>query len=323
MQIPSIYLDASIMNSSIGIVIPTFRAAQHLPHCLPPLLQSPLKPRILIIDSSSPDQTVDIAQKMGAETLVIPQVEFNHGTTREKGRQYLHTSIVVMMTQDAYLVSSDMLEELVKPIFQKKASIAYARQIPHRDAGFFGSFARSFNYPPKSHIRSISDIATYGVYTFFCSDSCAAYCNSALNDVGGFPHVLFGEDTVVTAKLLHKQHHIAYVAEAQVYHSHDYTLKQEFCRHFDIGLARSAYQELISLGGSDHQRGKDYTQALLKTLWQTSPSLIPYALLQTATKYFGYNLGQASLNAPLWLKKMLSSQKYYWNSSMISSNSKN
>jgi rhamnosyltransferase len=288
---------------SIGIVIPTFQAAQHLPHCLPPLLQSPLKPRILVLDSSSTDETVEIARSMG---------EFNHGTTREKGRRHLGTSIVVMMTQDAYSTSPYMLEKLVEPLMTQKASVAYARQLPHQGAGFFGSFARTFNYPAVSHIRSLQDVSTYGVYTFFCSNSCAAYLNSALDEIGGFTPVLFGEDTVAVAKLLHKQHRIAYVAEAEVCHSHDYTLKQEFCRHFDIGLARRLYQDLLAIGGQDSQRGKAYVRILLQTLYREHPTWIPYALLQTGAKYLGYCLGRMSERAPTWWKRKLSSQKFYW-----------
>jgi rhamnosyltransferase len=297
---------------NIGIVIPTFQAAKHLPHCLPPLLHSPLKPRLLVIDSSSTDDTVAIARSMGAETLVIPQKEFNHGTTREKGRQYLRTPIVVMLTQDAYATSPAMLEHLVKPLFEQQASVAYARQLPHRKATIFATFARHFNYSSTSHIRSLADISTYGVYTFFCSNSCAAYLNDALDEVGGFPPVLFGEDTVVVAKLLHRQHRIAYVAEAQVYHSHDYTLKQEFCRHFDIGLVRRDYQNLLAISGKDSRRGKAYIQALLRKLWNQSPAQIPYALLQTLAKWCGYRLGQASLHTSTQWKKFFSSQKFYW-----------
>lgn len=299
-------------SSSIGIVIPTFQAAKHLPHCLSPLLHSPLKPRILIIDSSSTDDTVAVARSMGAETLVISQRDFNHGTTREMGRQYLNTSIVVMITQDAYPASSKMLEHLIKPLLEHRASIAYARQLPHQGASFFAAFARCFNYPSLSHIRSLNDIDTYGIYTFFCSNSCAAYLNSALDEVGGFSSTLFGEDTIAVAKLLHRQHRIAYVAEAEVYHSHDYTLKQEFGRHFDMGLVRRVHQDLLAIGGSDDQRGKAYAQALLKALWQTSASQIPYAVLHILAKWSGYHLGQASLKAPPTWKKFFSSQKSYW-----------
>lgn len=300
------------MPLSIGVVIPTYQAAKHLPKCLPPLLNSSLKPRILIIDSSSTDETVEIARAMGAETLVIPQKEFNHGLTREKGRKFLNTSIIVMMTQDAYAASSNMLEQLVFPLLEGKASIAYGRQLPHREAQFFGTFSREFNYPPTSHVRSIDDISTYGVYTFFCSNSCAAYLNSALDEINGFPSVLFGEDTVVTAQLLQQKHRIAYVAEAEVYHSHDYGLKDEFCRHFDMGFSRERYRELLNVAGGDNRRGKEYVQTLLKKLWKTAPGLIPYALLQTLVKWGGYRMGQGSTHAPIAWKRLLSSQTLYW-----------
>jgi len=296
----------------IGIVIPTHNGAKHLPHCLPNLILSPLKPRVLVIDSSSSDQTVAIAQDLGAETTVILQREFNHGLTRERGRQHLQTDIVVMITQDAYPTSIHMLEELVAPIMKGVASISYARQLPHVGAGFFETFPRDFNYPSTGHLRSLKDIDHYGIYTFFCSNSCAAYLNSALDEVGGFPETLFGEDTVVTAKLLHRHHKIAYVAKAEVRHSHHYSLKQEFSRHFDIGLARHGYQELIAIGGKDTKRGRAYLKTLIKKLAQHNPHWIPYALLQTTAKLLGYKVGRACVNAPLWLKRLLSSQHYYW-----------
>ena len=197
-----------------------------------------------------------------------------------------------------------MLEDLVKPIIEKKASVAYARQLPHQNANFFGTFARTFNYPPISHIRSLADVKDYGVYTFFCSNSCAAYCNQSLDEIGGFPSVLFGEDFVVVAKLLHRHHRIAYVAEAQVYHSHHYTLKQEFCRHFDMSSVRYCYRDLLAIGGLDQNRGKEYTLALLKELWKNHPFLIPYALLQTSAKYLGYIFGKKYHKAPSWIKKI-------------------
>lgn len=297
---------------SIGIVIPTFQAAKHLPRCLPLLLQSKLKPRILVLDSSSTDDTVAIAKEMGVEVLVIPKHEFNHGNTRELGRRHLGTDIVVMITQDAYTNSVHMLEELVKPLTQKQASVSYGRQIPHHGADFFEAFPRQFNYPSHSHIRCLQDVHSYGVYTFFCSNSCAAYLNSALDEIGGFPAVLFGEDTLVVAKLLHRQHKIAYVASAEVRHSHGYTLKQEFRRHFDMGIARQSFKHLIEVAGSETKRGKTYFKTMLRELKKVNPQLIPYAICQTAVKFCAYRLGKASLNAPQWFKRALSSQPSYW-----------
>ncbi|MBA3721816.1 MAG: glycosyltransferase [Parachlamydiaceae bacterium] len=301
-------------NPSIGVIIPTYQGAKHLSHCLPYIMQSSLKPRVLIIDSSSNDNTIEIAKQWGAETIVIPQNEFNHGLTREIGRQHLKTDIVVMMTQDAYATSPQMLEHLVRPLIEKRGSVSYARQLPHLGAGFFESFPRYFNYPEKSHIRGIDNLSEYGVYTFFCSNSCAAYLNSALDEVGGFPSVLFGEDTAVVAKLLNRHHKIAYVANAEVRHSHHYSLLQEFKRHFDIGLARQEYGHLISAGGKDSKRGTAYAKEMFKQLVKKHPEKIPYSILQLTLKWLGYKIGQASTNAPVWFKRKLSSQSFYWNS---------
>jgi len=304
------------MNNSkkptIGVAVITHNAKKHLPHCLPPYLNSPLNPRVVVVNSSSNDGTVELAKELGAETLVIPRMNFNHGKTRELARCYLNTDIIVMTTPDAYATCIATLEKLIEPLIQNQASVAYAKQLPHKGANFFETFAREYNYPNESHIRGIEDIEKYGVYTFFCSNSCAAYSNVALNSIGGFEAVLLGEDTVAVAKLLRKGHKIAYVAEAKVYHSHSYTLAQEFRRCFDIGYARHEYGHLLSQAGKDQQRGKEYTRKILQKLWQEKPQLLPYAFLQTGAKWMGYTLGRKSLKAPKWLKKVCSSQDFYW-----------
>lgn len=304
---------------SVGVVIITHRARHHLPYCLPPLIRSPLKPRILLVNSSSNDGTVELARELAREfgidieTLVIPRKEFNHGTTRERARKTLGTDIVVMTTPDAYASNDQALEVLVKPLLEKRASLAYARQIPHKGAVIWESFPRHFNYPSESHVRSIEDVKKYGVYTFFFSDSFGAYLNQALDEIGGFTEVLTGEDTVACAKLLLKGHRVAYVAEAEVYHSHRYSLMQEFKRHFDTGLARQTYKELLVKGGKDTKRGFGYVKSLLQFLLKENPLLVPYALLQSFCKWAGYYLGSKMVAAPKFLKRNLSAQDFYWN----------
>lgn len=296
----------------IGVALVTLNAEKHLSKCLPPILNSPLKPRVLIIDSSSTDRTVLHANKMGAETYVIARGSFNHGTTRELARKLLKTDIVVFLTQDAYFVDSSMLEKLVEPIANGKASIAYARQIPHAGANIFESFPREYNYPEVGHIRSIADLNKYGVYSYFCSNSCAAYSNQALDEIGGFGPVLLGEDTVAAAKLLRKGRKIAYAAESLVRHSHNYTLLQEFKRYFDTGLARKDYAHLLVSPQKDSGRGKNFAKMLLKKVRNECPRLLPYAILQSLVKFLGYRLGRLSVRAPVWWKRRMSYHPHYW-----------
>jgi rhamnosyltransferase len=299
-------------NPTLGVAFITHEAKKHLPFCLPPILSSPLKPRVVLVNSSSGDGSLEIARQMGAETLLIPRDQFNHGTAREQARRYLKTDIIVLMTPDAYPIDNGLLKALIDPLINHQAAISYARQIPHDGADFFESFPRRFNYPPQSHIRSIEDIDKYGVYTFFCSNACAAYLNSALDDIGGFQSTLFGEDTLAAAKLMRRGYKVAYTAEAVVKHSHNYNLKQEFQRHFDMGIVRKENKNLLVAPGSDSKRGRQYCSQMIQTAAKTQPFSLPYVFLHIISKWSGYQLGRIGYKCPHWVKRLFSSQDFYW-----------
>lgn len=296
---------------NIGVAIFTLNAKEHLPFCLPPLLNSPLKPKVLVVDSASTDGTGELAKEMGADVLHIPKGSFNHGLTREKARLALGTDIVVMVTQDAYAENKETLEKLIEPIRSQKAALSYGRQLS-KSEDIFESFPREFNYPKESHIRSFEDQDLYGSYINFFSDSFGAYSNATLDEIGGFPECLLGEDAIVCAKLLQKGYRVAYVAEAKVFHSHSYTALQEFKRYFDTGLVRAEFAPLLQAGGSDEKRGSKYAYAFLKALKGKSYLLLPKGFLHLGAKFAGYKLGTLARNWPTFLKKSFSSQKYYW-----------
>ena len=307
-------------KTRIGVLILTQNAEKHLLQCLNPILQSSLKPKVLVIDSSSRDQTCAIATRLGVPVVIIKQNEFNHGATREQGRKLLNTEIVVMMTQDAYPVHIDSLGHLVRPILQGYASVSYGQQLPHQGAGLLESFQREYNYPAESQFRSLDDIKTYGVYTFFCSNSFAAWSNPALDQAGGFPVCLSNEDYITVARLLSRGQRIAYVAEAQVYHSHSYTVRQEFQRYFDIGFVRAEHRWIRDLVGKDESRGFQFSTALLKYTLQRQPWLLPKIITMLMAKWSGYQLGFHAHRLPFNNYKWASSQKYYWQSDYIHSN---
>ncbi|MGC3173864.1 hypothetical protein ACPTH5_31195, partial [Pseudomonas aeruginosa] len=51
-----------------------------------------------------------------------------------------------------------------------------------------------------------------------------------------FPEVVIGsEDAYVAARLPQAGYAVRYAASAEVYHTHDYRLLEEFRRYFDIG----------------------------------------------------------------------------------------
>lgn len=304
---------------SVGVAVITHTAVKLLPRSLPPLLQSPLKPRVLVVNSSSQDGTVELAEEMGAETLIVPRRDFNHGATRELARKTLGTDIAVMITPDAVASGPEMLSALIRPLIADATiGLSYARQLPHDGADFFESFPRRFNYPAQSEIRAPSDVRRLGPAAFFCSDSCAAWSNAALDAIGGFETTLTAEDTIAAARLLHSGYKVAYTSDALVQHSHRYTLVQEFRRYFDTGLMRRHYRDLLLRDADDGRRGAGFIRAMLRELAHSRPQLIPYALAQAASKFLGYKIGFYAVSAPPSLQRRFSSQDYYWVSSAVS-----
>lgn len=303
---------AELHHPSVGVAIVTYRAVSLLPMCLPPLLASPLRPKILVVNSSSNDGTAELAERLGVEVLIVPRHTFNHGSTRELARRALGTSVAVMMTPDARPLDPNLIGNLIRPIVNGEASVAYARQIPREGADFFEAFPRHFNYPDKTELRSIEDLGPLGPRTFFCSNACAAWSNAALDSIGGFSATLSLEDTIATAKLLHAGHRIAYCADAVVEHSHAYTLLQELKRQFDTGYVRAEHRQRLFAGGGDERSGAIYAANMFARLIHERPRAIPYAMANVVCKYLGYRIGYHGRHLPLWLKRQMSAQDFFW-----------
>jgi rhamnosyltransferase len=298
----------------VGVVVVTHRARSHLDRCLPPLLASPVRPRVLVVNSSSGDGTVERARELGAETWVVPRRSFNHGLTRESARQRLGVDIVVMMTPDAYPTSPRFLETLVEPVRIGAAAVSYARQVAAADADPIARFGRRFGYPPESQLRTLADWQRFGSYTHFCSNACAAWSCAALDLIGGFRPTLVSEETIAAAELLERGRAIAYVAEAVVCHTHPTRLAHSFRRQFDIGYAREAFRHLLLAREGDEARGRRYVAELLRSLAAEQPALLPYALLDTAARLAGYRIGRLGARLPHAVARRLSGQDFYWDS---------
>ena len=132
-------------------------------------------------------------------------------------------------------------------------------------------------------------------------------------DVGGFPsNIIFGEDTYVAARMLLAGWKVAYAAEASCYHSHNYSIAEEFRRYFDIGIFHSQEKWFIRLLGKAEGEGKKFVLSEFKYLLKKAPWLIPSAMLRTVVKLMGYKLGQMAHKLPSQIVKRLSMNKGYW-----------
>jgi rhamnosyltransferase len=299
----------------IALIVPTLNAGHIWKEWIEALRQQTLKADVeLIIDSDSNDETVQQAESAKIAVHKIKRVDFNHGATRQLGVQLApDADVLIFLTQDAILAHPKSIELIVAAFQDPGVGVAYGRQLPHKEAKPIEAHARLFNYPGVSKIKTFDDRAALGIKTIFISNSFAAYRGVALEEVGGFPaNVILGEDTFVATKMVMKGWKIAYCADAQVYHSHDYTLLQEFCRYFDVGAFHVQEPWIQAEFGGARGEGMRYLTSELKYLIKVNFLLIPMALMRTGVKLLGYRLGKLEGFLAKSVKRKLSMHKNYW-----------
>lgn len=297
------------------VIIPVFNGGELWKECVRSLLdqQIPLKD-IIVIDSGSEDGSLEVSQSAGFDVHKISKNDFNHGGTRQLGISLAEpVGIVVFLTQDAILFNKNSIENLVNAFTDSTIACAFGRQLPRLKATHLEAHARYFNYPEKSYTRSILDKDEFGIKTAFISNSFAAYRVTALNSVGGFPSdIILSEDTYVAARMLLSNWKLAYVSDAQVYHSHNYSYSEEFKRYFDIGVFHVQNNWLLTSFGKAEGEGLRFIKSEVIYVSVKNLLLLPSVMIRTLLKYAGYRLGKNESRLPLSLKKRLSMHSRYW-----------
>lgn len=256
----------------IKLIIPILNPEPFLFSDIIPRLQSQtLRPDILLINSGSPIPAGEY------DVITIDKKEFNHANTRNLALGY-EADFYLFMTQDAMPYDDTLISNLLKAFDDSEVVVSHARQIPYPDVDPIERFARETNYPPRSRIKSQKDLPELGIKTFFSSDSCAMYRGSYFRSLGGFtPDLNTNEDMEFAARSIMAGQKVAYTAEAQVYHSHQLSMRQIWGRYHEIGSFFASHKWILDIV-SQHTKAES--------------TGIKQAILEL--KYLGYN-------APVWI----------------------
>lgn len=307
-------IESGDMNKTITVIIPTYNAEKYIVPLLESLKQQTVQFELIIIDSSSTDNTVTKAKTYTDHIISIPKNEFDHGGTRTKAAKMASGDILVFLTQDALPYDNQTIEKILEPFQDSNVAAVYGRQIPYEKTSFFGKHLRTFNYPNISHIRVLDDKNKYGIKTAFLSDSFAAYDKNILKQVGWFKNgLILGEDVYVGSKLILANYTLAYCADAKVYHSHSYSILQELKRYFDIGVFHGNEKWILDTFGKAEGEGGKYVKSEFNYLLKHHAyHRIPEFFIRNGMKYFGYKLGQKYKLFPRFLVKKLSMHPKWW-----------
>jgi len=298
-----------------AVVIPTYNAGRHWNQLHSALQQQGLsEEQILIVDSSSSDNTRKLARRAGYRLKQIPKESFRHGATRQMAAESLGwAEVLIYMTQDAAPSGENSIKKLVGSFDDPEVGAAYGRQLPRLEASPIERHARLFNYPDASDLRTFSSRNKLGIKAAFISNSFAAYRRSALLEVGGFPrNTIVSEEVTVAARMLIANWKVAYQADAAVIHSHPLTVKQEFSRYFDIGVHHGRAKWLLHAFGGAGEEGRTFVMSQMRYLAKTKPSDMPVAAFRNLSKWCSYQLGLHERFLPIAVKEALSGYPHFW-----------
>lgn len=253
--------------------------------------------------SASVDETRQIAARYNCKVITINRADFDHGTTRNLAASRTDSEFAVFLTQDAIPADEHTIAELIKPM-QADANIAlcYGCQLPKPGAGPLERFAREFNYPGQSVIKTKNDIETLGLKTFFCSNSCLAIRRSILKGLGGFKNnVIVNEDMLFAANAILAGYSVYYSAVAKVYHSHYFSVAETIKRYFKIGRFFADNKWILEITGMN-RLGSDMLRAGTKQFWERRQPHYIVALL------FEFTIKTAALKSG-WYYQLLFRKK--------------
>jgi rhamnosyltransferase len=202
---------------------------------------------LLICDSGSSDETLQIAHSHEADVIRIPRESFSHGGTRNRLMEQARGDHVAFLTQDAVPASTDWLAQLlsgftVAPdvglVFgpyrpRPGASVSVARELTSWFASFSADGPRIDTL--ELGARAAPARAFLGHLGFF-TDANGCVARAAWREVP-FREVAYAEDHLLAQDMLRAGYAKVYMPDAAVVHSHEYTPAQWLRRSFDEARA--------------------------------------------------------------------------------------
>lgn len=246
---------------------------------------------LLAIDSGSRDGTLERLQRHGFKVASIPQREFDHGGTRDRGIALTTGDIVVLLVQDATMQGRDWLAKMVEPFADPQVAGVWCRQIPRpkcqpvldrRIRGWpgWGDGVTKKRLPEGKRLEDLPPFEQLMTCAF---DNVASAVRRSVWERFPLGPRRFGEDVWFGKRVIGAGHTLAHQGGAVVMHSHDRSAwaegKRTFCDHRNLrglfGLVGIPTRQALA-GAIEHAtvEHENYVRSLKLPPEQEGPALL-------------------------------------------------
>lgn len=199
----------------VSIVIRTLNEAKHLGNLLSGIAAQEangINVEVVLVDSGSTDNTLEIARRHNCKILNIARQEFSFGRSLNIGCEEASGEILVLISGHCVPQNHQWLKLLCLPLMQNQADYCYGKQIGGPSNRYSESRIFAKYYPEESKIPQSG---------FYCNNANSALTRSVWERYR-FDEDLTGlEDMELARRLVNDGKQIAYIAEACVYHHHE------------------------------------------------------------------------------------------------------
>ncbi|RJR28270.1 glycosyltransferase family 2 protein [candidate division WWE3 bacterium] len=264
---------------------------------------------VIIIDSTSDDNSLEYAKEYPIRLVKIPRIEFGHGRTRNLGAKLARGNYVVYLTQDAIPKHRYWLQNLIRGLKDSCVAGVFGRQIPKEGSNQIINYGYNQDYP---NIRRIIDITNYYKYSVVYSDVNSAVRKDMILNNPYPEDVIVSEDLGWALSMLDREYSILYEPEAAVIHSHSFNL----CRIARVGFDQGvSFSQIYRMNIPNNSNRKDINRIAKKYLFFMQKLKVKFLfvlLIVDTIKCVSISLGKRYRQLPLPVCKFLSNQKSYW-----------
>ena len=216
-------MSAEVSRPLVSIVIPNKDEGEMLRCCLTQIFRQevPFPFEVIIVDSGSGEETLNIIRQFPVRLHCIPPASFNHGLTRDLGASLARGEHLVFLNGDAIPCGEKWLIGLIEPLILSGEYAAVQGGIQERGRAhrFFWNSCGSLFYFSRLSERWIARYDGIGFSTV----------NAAIRRQV-WEELPFGEAPIMEDKRWQKAavargYKILYRSEVKVVHSHDFDLK--------------------------------------------------------------------------------------------------